>query len=84
MSRITEEPPAAPATATRRAWLAVLAVAAATFADVTSELLPIGLLTPIGASMHVTDGVAGLVVTVPGIVAALSAPAVTCLLYTSL
>ncbi|MFE7115796.1 MFS transporter [Streptomyces sp. NPDC057654] len=77
MSRTTEELPAAPATATRRGWLAVYAVAVATFADVTSEMLPIGLLTPIGTSMHVTDGVAGLVVTVPGIVAAVSAPAVT-------
>ncbi|MEV0279246.1 MFS transporter [Streptomyces sp. NPDC050610] len=77
MSRTTEELPTAPAAATRRGWLAVFAVAVATFADVTSEMLPIGLLTPIGEAMHVTDGVAGLVVTVPGIVAAVSAPAVT-------
>ncbi|MEV7196598.1 MFS transporter [Streptomyces sp. NPDC093510] len=52
---------------------AVLAVAAATFSVVTTEMLPVGLLTAIGSGLHVTDGTAGLAVTLPGLVAALAA-----------
>jgi predicted MFS family arabinose efflux permease len=47
------------------------------FALMTSELLPVGLLTPIGADLDVSAGTAGLMVTVPGVVAAVSAPLVT-------
>jgi predicted MFS family arabinose efflux permease len=57
----------------RRAWAAVTAVATATFAMVTLETLPVGLLTPIGASFHVSPGVAGLTVTLPGLLAAITA-----------
>ncbi|MGW4799752.1 MFS transporter, partial [Nonomuraea sp. NPDC004297] len=57
-------------------WLAVTAVAFGTFLLVTAEQLPIGLLAPVGAALHVSEGTAGLMVTVPGIVAALAAPAV--------
>ncbi|MDT0343136.1 MFS transporter [Streptomyces litchfieldiae] len=53
---------------------AVLAVAAATFCVVTSEMLPVGLLTPVADGLGVSDGLAGLAVTVPGLVAALAAP----------
>ncbi|MFD6432417.1 MFS transporter [Streptomyces venezuelae] len=56
-----------------RGRLAVLAVAAATFSVVTTEMLPVGLLTSLGAGLHVTDGTAGLAVTLPGLVAALAA-----------
>ncbi|MHA6625770.1 MFS transporter [Pseudonocardia sichuanensis] len=56
-----------------RRWAAVVAVAVGTFLLVTAEQLPVGLLTPIGAGLRVSDGVAGLMVTVPGIVAAVSA-----------
>lgn len=62
-----------------QAWLAVLSVAAGTFLLVTSEFLPIGLLTPMAASLGITKGVAGLSVTIPGLVAALAAPALTLL-----
>ncbi|MGW4351137.1 MFS transporter [Nocardia sp. NPDC004582] len=62
-----------------RGWPAVLAVALGIFALMTSELLPVGLLTPVGSTLHVSEGVAGLMVTVPGLVAALSAPIVTVL-----
>ncbi|RKS07113.1 putative MFS family arabinose efflux permease [Nocardiopsis sp. Huas11] len=60
-----------------RGWLAVLAVTLGIFALMTSELLPVGLLTPIGADLDVSPGTVGLMVTVPGVVAAVSAPLVT-------
>ncbi|MEU4117564.1 MFS transporter [Kitasatospora sp. NPDC028055] len=47
------------------------------FAIVTTEILPIGLLTPIGATFRISDGTAGLMMTLPGAVAAVAAPAVT-------
>ena len=60
-----------------KGWLAVLAVTLGIFSLMTSELLPVGLLTPIGTALHVSDGTAGLMVTVPGLVAAFSAPLIT-------
>ncbi len=62
---------------TARAWLAVASIAFGTFALVTTEFLPIGLLTAIAADLHVSEGRAGLMVTVPGIIAALAAPLLT-------
>jgi predicted MFS family arabinose efflux permease len=58
-------------------WLAVASLTMGIFAIVTSEILPIGLLTTIGAEFGVSDGTAGLTMTMPGIVAAIAAPAVT-------
>ncbi|MFB6889865.1 MFS transporter [Kitasatospora sp. NPDC056327] len=58
-------------------WPAVLAVAAATFAVVTAEMLPVALLTPIGESLRVTEGTAGLTLAVTGLVAAVSAAPLT-------
>ena len=46
------------------------------FAIVTAEILPIGLLTSIGSTFAVSDGTAGLTMTTPGVLAAISAPAV--------
>ncbi|MER5321626.1 MFS transporter [Streptosporangium roseum] len=60
-----------------RGWLAVLAVTLGIFALMTSELLPVGLLTPIGTALDVSEGTAALMVTVPGLVAAVAAPLVT-------
>ncbi|MDP9868332.1 MULTISPECIES: MFS transporter [Streptosporangium] len=60
-----------------KGWSAVLAVSLGIFALMTSELLPVGLLTPIGSALEVSEGTAGLMVTVPGLVAAVSAPLVT-------
>lgn len=57
-----------------RAWLAVVAVAIGAFAFVTTEFLPVGLLPRIAAELGVLPGTAGLMVTVPGIIAAISAP----------
>ncbi len=61
------------------AWSAVAAVGCGIFALVTTELLPVGLLTPVSAALDVSAGTAGLMVTVPGVVAALSAPLVALL-----
>jgi predicted MFS family arabinose efflux permease len=58
----------------RSGWLAVFAVATATFTMVTSEFLPIGLLGTIADDLHASDGSAGLMVTAPGLVAAVAAP----------
>ncbi len=58
-------------------WPAVFAVTAGIFAIVTTEILPIGLLTPIAAAFGVSTGTAGWTMTVPGFVAAVAAPVVT-------
>jgi predicted MFS family arabinose efflux permease len=47
------------------------------FSIVTAEILPIGLLTSIGSSFEISDGAAGLMMTTPGILAAVAAPLVT-------
>ena len=79
MSPIQEPPlaPAADATASTRSWASVLTIAAGTFLLVTTEFMPIGLLGQVANGLHVTDGVAGLAVTVPGVVAAIAAPLLT-------
>lgn len=59
-----------------RDWLSVYSVALGAFAFVTTEYLPVGVLPSISSSLGITDGVAGLMVTVPGIVAAIAAPAI--------
>lgn len=60
-----------------RGRLAVVSVMLGIFAVVTTEILPIGLLTPIGADFAVADGTAGLMMTMPGLLAAVAAPVVT-------
>ncbi|MFI6454196.1 MFS transporter [Streptosporangium amethystogenes] len=60
--------------APRARWLAVSSVAVGTFTVVTSEMLPVGLLTSIAATLGVSDGTAGLMMSAPGLVAAVSAP----------
>ncbi|MFI6597532.1 MFS transporter [Nonomuraea sp. NPDC050536] len=57
-------------------WPAVVSVTLGIFSIVTTEILPIGLLTPIGASFGISDGTAGLMMTMPGVLAAVAAPAV--------
>ncbi|MEO3870550.1 MFS transporter [Nonomuraea sp. B12E4] len=59
---------------TRARWLAVFSVAVGTFTIVTSEMLPVGLLTSIAADLGISDGTAGLMMTMPGPVAAVAAP----------
>ncbi|MFD0891151.1 MFS transporter, partial [Streptosporangium algeriense] len=55
-------------------WPAVAAVFLGTFSVVTTEMLPVGLLTEMSAELGVSAGTAGLVVTVPGLVGAVVAP----------
>ncbi len=54
-------------------WFAVYALGVAIFSLITTELLPVGLLTTIAADLDVSTGTAGLTVTLPGIVAAVAA-----------
>lgn len=54
-------------------WLPVLAVALSTFTVVTAEMMPVGLLTPISDALGVAPGLAGMSLTITGIVAALVA-----------
>ena len=61
----------------RRAWWAVASVAVGAFALVTTEFLPVGLLSDIAGEMKVSSGTAGLLVTIPGLVAAVAAPVLT-------
>ncbi|MFE6841990.1 MFS transporter [Streptomyces sp. NPDC057686] len=70
----TAAPAQAPEGTSLKSWLAVVSVAVGIFTLVTAEQLPIGLLTSVGGALHVSEGTAGLMVTVPGLIAALSAP----------
>ena len=62
---------------TRAAWLAVLSVGIGSFALVTTEFLPVGLLPSIAAELRISEGTAGMMVTLPGIIAAFAAILVT-------
>ena len=62
---------------TLKSWFALLSVAIGAFALVTSEFLPVGLLSDIAADLHISVGTAGLMVTAPGVLAAIAAPLVT-------
>lgn len=70
----TASPPAKPSLSS---WAAVASVGTGAFALVTAEFLPVGLLPAIAADLGVTEGRAGLTVTMPGLLAALAAPALT-------
>ncbi|MFJ7779039.1 MFS transporter [Streptomyces yangpuensis] len=69
--------PAPPRRSDPVSWLAVISVMLGIFSIVTAEILPIGLLTSIGSSFTISDGTAGLMMTMPGFLAAVSAPLVT-------
>lgn len=71
------DPAELPARSPFVSWLAVISVMLGIFSIVTTEILPIGLLTSIGSSFTVSDGMAGLMMTMPGFLAAVSAPLVT-------
>ena len=66
-------------TVVRHSWLAVSAVGLAIFSVVTTELLPVGLLTPIAETLNISPGTAGLMVSVPALLAALFSPLVVLL-----
>jgi len=68
--------PSAAEVAARRPWAAVTAVGLATFSVVTTEMLPVGLLTPIADTLGISTGTAGLTISLPALLAALFAPLV--------
>ncbi|MDE9538411.1 MFS transporter [Xenorhabdus bovienii] len=57
-----------------RPWLAVTAIGLSTFSVVTTEMLPVGLLNPIADTLNSTVGTAGLMISLPALLAALFAP----------
>ncbi|HYG44765.1 MAG TPA: MFS transporter [Bordetella sp.] len=69
--RPTGQPPRTP-----HPWMAVACGGLATFAIVTTEMLPVGLLTSIADTVGASTGTAGLLLTVPALLAALFAPLV--------
>ncbi|MFE9822131.1 MFS transporter [Streptomyces sp. NPDC005791] len=71
------DPAELPARSPLVSWLAVISVMLGIFSIVTTEILPIGLLTSIGSNFTISDGMAGLMMTMPGFLAAISAPLVT-------
>lgn len=71
--------PTPPASASLRTWLAIIALAVGCFTFVSAEMLPIGLLGPISATIHVSAGTAGLLVTGFAILVALAAGPMTVL-----
>jgi predicted MFS family arabinose efflux permease len=58
-------------------WFAVVAVTLGIFTITTTEILPIGLLTPIGDTFSLTPGRTGWLMTMPGLVAGVAAPVIT-------
>jgi predicted MFS family arabinose efflux permease len=64
------------APAVRHPWAAVIAVGLATFSVVTTEMLPVGLLTPIATALDSSPGTAALMISVPALLAAVLAPVV--------
>ncbi len=61
----------------RNPWRAVFSVALSASVFCSSEFLPVGLLRFVSAGLHVSEGVAGTMVTVPGVLAAFAAPFLT-------
>ncbi|MBN9743660.1 MFS transporter [Amycolatopsis sp. A1MSW2902] len=57
-----------------RAWLGVAAITASLFVFVTTELMPVGLLTPMSGGLAVSVGIAGMVVTGYGVSAGVGVP----------
>lgn len=68
--------PKPPASALPNPWLAVIAAGLATFSVVTTEMLPVGLLTAIAHSLTISTGQAGLMLSLPALLAAWFAPLV--------
>ncbi|MFC4148144.1 MFS transporter [Micromonospora mangrovi] len=74
MTRVESVPAGSMTAVPRGRWLAVAAVALGTFIVVTVENLPMGLLTAISGGLGVSNAKVGLLVTVSGLVAAVTAP----------
>lgn len=61
-------------------WVAVGVLTLATFLVVTSEMLPVGVLTPMADGLRISSGAAGSSLTITGLVSAVTAPVVPRLL----
>ena len=57
-------------------WLSVISLTFGSFALISSELLPMAVLTPMAANLGVTEGAAGQAVTLTAIFAGIAAPTV--------
>ncbi|MBY3488295.1 MFS transporter [Rhizobium laguerreae] len=62
-----------PSSWSRTTWFAVISMAATSFALVSAEFLPAGLLTPMASELGVSEGTAGQVVTATASVGAVTA-----------
>jgi len=60
----------------KQGWAGVVSLALGSFASVTTEFLPVGLLPDIGRDYGITTGETGLMMTLPGLLAAIAAPGV--------
>lgn len=58
-------------------WYAVITLSITAFVLVTSEFLPIGVLTAIAQDLNVSIGTAGLMISLPGVMGAFAAPLVS-------
>ncbi|MYY09185.1 MFS transporter [Streptomyces sp. SID4919] len=65
---------------TARQWLAVAVLCFSTFVVVTSEMLPVGVLTPMADGLRISPGSAGFSLSVTGLTTAVTAPLVPRLL----
>jgi len=57
---LADAPISSSSIASQRRWLAVFSIALGSFAFVTTEYLPVGVLPKIAADLGVTPGTAGL------------------------
>ncbi len=57
-------------------WVALAVLSLSTFVVVTSEMLPVGVLTPMAEGLGVGSGTAGFSLTITGLVTAVTAPVV--------
>ncbi|WP_439879024.1 MFS transporter [Pseudomonas prosekii] len=59
-----------------KTWSPVAAITFGTFTFVTTEFLPVGVLPEVASSFAISQGHAGLMMTLPGLLAAIGAPSV--------
>lgn len=57
-------------------WLSVVSLTFGSFALISSELLPMAVLTPMAADLNITEGAAGQAVTITALFAGIAAPTV--------
>jgi predicted MFS family arabinose efflux permease len=70
------DPAVEPPRLSRTHWPAVISIAVGTFAIITTEMLPIGMMTLIAPDLHISHGVSGQAMTLTSVTAFLAAPAI--------